>query len=292
MSFLRDLERELTTAGVPLLRRERILSEFTEHLYEDPKADLGDPRVIAQQFGDELGTQLVRCAAFRVFAALAAAGTALVVMFLAVGRMRGLTIEGGRQIATPSWSAPLLLLAALTAQLALAAGGLALLRAWRLRHAAVISARDARILLRRTGVGVISGIVTLTALPIAALAFPHTAGHAWKLAAWILGGLGVAALLATVPSLVAAARVRVRAQGRAGDLRDDLAPWLPGAPSPLTVALLLAAAIVVLATVAGVVTDDPYDGALRGVTDAIACLMGYALLGRYLGLRADVHTSG
>jgi hypothetical protein len=34
-----------------------------------------------------------------------------------------------------------------------------------------------------------------------------------------------------------------------------------------------------------VVADDGYDGALRGVLDGGACLLGYAALGRYLGLR-------
>jgi hypothetical protein len=38
-------------------------------------------------------------------------------------------------------------------------------------------------------------------------------------------------------------------------------------------------------TVAGLLTDDPYDGALNGIGDTLACLAGYALLGRYLGLR-------
>jgi hypothetical protein len=37
---------------------------------------------------------------------------------------------------------------------------------------------------------------------------------------------------------------------------------------------------------AGVLQSDPYDGALRGVADALACLTGFALLGRYLGLQA------
>jgi hypothetical protein len=34
------------------------------------------------------------------------------------------------------------------------------------------------------------------------------------------------------------------------------------------------------------VQADPYDGILRGLADAIACLAGFAVLGRYLGLQA------
>jgi len=41
--------------------------------------------------------------------------------------------------------------------------------------------------------------------------------------------------------------------------------------------------IVVLA--AGIVVSDGYDGALRAMAEVAACLAGFALLGRYLGLR-------
>jgi hypothetical protein len=36
---------------------------------------------------------------------------------------------------------------------------------------------------------------------------------------------------------------------------------------------------------AGIVQSDPYDGLLRGLLDAAACLAGFGVLGRYLGLR-------
>ena len=32
-------------------------------------------------------------------------------------------------------------------------------------------------------------------------------------------------------------------------------------------------------------TDDPYDGVARGIADAAACMAGFIVLGRYLGLR-------
>jgi hypothetical protein len=37
----------------------------------------------------------------------------------------------------------------------------------------------------------------------------------------------------------------------------------------------------------GAALDDPIDGAMRGAADALACLTGFAVLGRYLGLRAS-----
>ena len=74
-------------------------------------------------------------------------------------------------------------------------------------------------------------------------------------------------------------------QRRAGRLTTDLGSWLPSQLTPTRCALLLAAAIVVVLGLQGVVADDPYDGIARGLLDGAACLSGFAVLGRYLGLR-------
>ena len=50
-------------------------------------------------------------------------------------------------------------------------------------------------------------------------------------------------------------------------------------------ALTVAAALAVIVTVAGVLQSDPYDGAVRGILEGVACLTGFAVLGPYLGLR-------
>jgi hypothetical protein len=81
--------------------------------------------------------------------------------------------------------------------------------------------------------------------------------------------------------------LRPVAAGPAGDLFDDLGS---PAPRPLRgrpwiLALLLAGTIAITITAAGVLQSDGYDGALRGLADGGACLMGFAVLGRYLGLR-------
>lgn len=55
-------------------------------------------------------------------------------------------------------------------------------------------------------------------------------------------------------------------------------PWSP--------ALAVTGAVAVVIAVAGVVQSDPFDGALRGLADGAACLLGFAVLGRYLGLRS------
>jgi MFS family permease len=285
MTYLDALENELTSAGIPAHRRGRILAEFADHLHEDADAKLGAPRDLARQFADELGTRLARTGAFRTFAALAFAGIALAVMFVAVGRMRGLTIQGGTHTPTPSWASPILLVAAIAAQVALAAGGLALLRAWRLRREPRISRADATILARRSAVGLLAGAVTLAALPTAAVAFGDAAGSTWSTFSWIIAGVGLVALAVAVPAVLGGLRTRPDIAGQPGDLIDDLGPLAPAGLTATRCALLLALTIVVVATVAGILTADPYDGALRGITDAIACMAGFIVLGRYLGLR-------
>jgi hypothetical protein len=285
MNYLDALESELSAAGIPARGRARIVTEFNDHLHEDPSAELGAPRDLARQFADELGTRLARTAAFHAFAALAFAGIGLVAMFVAVGRMRGLTLYGQQHTPTPTWTAPILLIAAVASQVALAAGMLALLRAWRLRHQRVITTGDAAILARRSAVGLIAGLVTLAALPACAVAFPHAAGHTWTVFAWILAGVGAAGFAAAAPSLVNSFRLRPSRADQPGDLIADLGPWVPGSVTPTRCALLLTLVIVVVLGAAGIVSDDPYDGFLRGIADGTMCLAGFSLLGRYLGLR-------
>lgn len=284
MTYIDTLDAELSNAGIPAARRRRILDEFADHLHEDPGAELGAPRALAGQFADELGTRLARTTAFRAFAALALVGTALVAMLLAVGRMRGLTL-GNNQTATPDWAAPILMFSVLGGQLALAAGGAALLRAWRLREQAVINRREATVLARRAAVGVVAGAVALLALPALAVAFHRQAGTLWDTSAWIVFGLGLLTLAAALHSLRLGIRLRPELDGQAGDLISDLGQWAPQRLTPTRAAWLLATAIVVALGLLGLVTDDPFDGLARGLADALACLAGFAVLGRYLGLQ-------
>jgi hypothetical protein len=50
-------------------------------------------------------------------------------------------------------------------------------------------------------------------------------------------------------------------------------------------AILVALALALVVFAPGVAADDGYDAAIRGAAEALACLAGFALLGRYLGLR-------
>jgi hypothetical protein len=55
---------------------------------------------------------------------------------------------------------------------------------------------------------------------------------------------------------------------------------------PWRFALLVAGLAGLGVWVAGIAGADPIDGFIRGVFEALACLGGFALLGRYLSLRS------
>jgi len=249
MNYLDALESELTRAGIPGRRRARILTEFADHLHENPEAELGAPRELACQFADELGTQLARSAAYRAFGILAVAATVLVVMFLKGGRMWGGWVGYGSHPTSaymPSWWVPLMVVWFISAQVALAAGALALLRTWRLRQQHVITAADAAILNRRAALGLAAGAVTMLVLPATDLMlarpliyrlpgggieraadqwhslFAETPTSWWGYVAIIGGPLLIVAMVSTIPSVLAAARLRPRQEGVAGDLTLDL----------------------------------------------------------------------
>jgi MFS family permease len=143
------------------------------------------------------------------------------------------------------------------------------------------------MLVRRAAVALASGAVGLLALPLVAATLPHVSGS-WQVLAYFAAGIGLVAIAWAIPSVQAALRLKPNVHGRAGDLIDDLDAIIPLRlpASPWRFAVLLAVGIAVVLTAAGVVQSDPYDGALRGVADGLACLAGFALLGRYLGLRS------
>ncbi len=138
MNYLDTLETELKATGIPARRRARILTEFADHLHEDAERPArcssrpGAP--VRRRAGHPARS---RASAFRVFAALAFAGASL------VGDVprrrphaRPHAVQASNHTPTPGWAAPILMFAMLAGQVALAAGGTAVLRAWRLRRPA------------------------------------------------------------------------------------------------------------------------------------------------------------
>jgi hypothetical protein len=285
VSYGQDLSRELRGLGIRGRLRRRIVVEFEDHLRSDPEAELGSPAAIARQFADELGTRRALRAAGTTFLALAVAGIAAATAFIASGSA-GLRLaqlhprdEGVGAIAG--------LLTVLGAQVALASGSLAVLRALRRRRERTISHADAVVIGRRAAAGAIAGLVTMAGMVLFAEEFNHGMSSWWTTLVVVGAGAGSLALLASAPTLVAAARVRPLGDGEAGDVLTDLAPLVPPVLQrrPWRFALLFAGALAAAIAIAGVAAGDPYDGALRGLTDAGACLAGFGLLGRFLSLR-------
>jgi hypothetical protein len=281
--YLQTLSAELTRVGIQGALRRRIVTELADHLESDPDADLGSPHTLARQFADELGTVRARTVAFRAFAALALAGT-LFALTVAATAIRGGV--GRSNVSTP---VRLLLLCCLLAgQVSFVAGGLGFLRAYRLRGQRVVSRGEAVVLRRRASVGLATGALTMIALPVMVLAAPPLLTSSWRMVAWVAAGVGLVAIAAASPAVIAAARVRPSADGGAGDLFSDLGPSVPESlrVAPWRFAFVVAFVLAVVVAIAGASAMDPYDGALRGLLEGAALLVGFGLLGPYLGLRS------
>jgi hypothetical protein len=283
VSYLDDLSRELGAVGIGGARRRRIVREFADHLSCDPAAQLGAPGALARQFADELGTGLARRAAFVAFAALSVTGAMCAVVFLASPIVLGRSLSAGVLPLDESGA----VLCAVAAQTALVAGSLGLLRAWRRRDAGVLPRAEAVIIGRRAGVGLAAGVATLAGVALVALGLSDHVANWWVTLTVALAGAGTLVLAGAGLSLLPAARIRPVAEGSAGDLFDDLTPLVPIRLQGRAwlFAVGVAAAVALVIALLGVAQGDPFDGLVRGIADGAACLAGFAVLGRYLGLR-------
>ena len=276
-AYLAELGRELEQVGIRGRLRHRILAESEDHLRSDPEAleRFGSPAELANTFAAELGTRASRRAAVGAFAALAFAGAAFAVSFL--------TAPFAGQPAPDTWpllaqlALPLLILAP---QVAFVEGSLALLRVLR-RPEQALPTDELTVINRRTGVALTSGLLTMAALGVIAFELRDDVATWWV--ALTLAGTAVATpllLLAALPT-ASAARMHPHVAGSAGDLFDDLGfrtdPW--------RFARLLAIGLGIVVFLAAALQGDPFDGAVNGTAEALACLGGFALFGRYLGLR-------
>jgi hypothetical protein len=204
------LARELTAVGITGRLRGRLLDEFADHLACEPDAPLGEPGELARQFADELGTARARRAAIAGFAALAVAGILFGAAFLTAGQQAFGAAPGGRPLAGRLATG----LAMLSSQVAFVAGGLAALRWLRRRGARVVPAAEAAVIVRRAGVGVLCGIATMVSLGTIGVADHRYLSGAWATFAVVAGAVGTAVLLAALPAVGSAARLRPVAEGR------------------------------------------------------------------------------
>lgn len=303
-AYLSELSVQLDRRGVRGARRRRILAETEDHLLSDPgaAARFGDPAEIAQAFADDLGTRGALRAPLWAFAGLAVAGLFYAAMFLAWSGFGAAnthrvarSASGALQAIAAGRASWLGLLAAavlvLAPQVAFVTGAMALARALRLRGRRSVPAAEVRALRRRTATSVTFGLASMGAVALFALQFGA------QLPAWSAGvlGWGVIGAVASAMVLVACgtaglrdARARVAVAGAAGDVFDDLGPAVP-APlrgHPWAFAAVVAGGVGLVVWLAGIAASDPYDGALRGLAEGAACIIGFAVFGRYLSLRS------
>ena len=276
--YLDALNRELLDVGIPIRLRRRILAEAEDHLRADDDAleRFGTPAEIANEFAAEIGSTASRRAAVGAFVALAIAGAVY------AGSFVGAACAG--QPAPDTWPllAQLALVAAIVApQVSFVAGSLALVRVLR-RRAPVLPSAELTVINRRTGVALVFGLVTMAALGVLALELRNDSADWWV--ALTLVGVALATpllVLAAVPA-AGAARLRPRVAGDRGDLFDDLGF---GRMDPWRFAGSVAVGLGLVVFLAAAVQGDPFDGAINGIAEALACLAGFAAFSRYLGFR-------
>ena len=282
--FETRLGHELSAVGIGGRLRARILAEYADHLACDPEAQLGEPRALARQFADELGSTRARRAAVIGFGALALAGILFGMALVTSDAAFGAAPKGGPvsgRIATA--------LAIVFSQVSFVAGMLAGLRWFQRRGSGVLPAAEAAVIVRRAAVGVLAGIVTMVSLGTLAIAYHRFLSDAWVTFTIVVAAVGTAGLLASLPSIWEATRLRPVAGGDAGDIFDDLGEFVILVPPPLRgrpwrFAVVVSVAVALAITLVAVPAQDAFDGAARGIIDALLCMVGFATLGRYLGL--------
>ena len=277
---MRELSRELASVGIRGGLRRRILGESEDHLRSDPEGAerFGAPGVVANAFASELGARASRRAAVGAFVALGVAGAVYAVSFVGA--------SFAHQPPADEWplAAALAFAAVIFApQVAFVAGSLAFVRSLR-RRERVLPSEELRVINRRTGLALLAGLATMAALALIAFELRNAADGWWVTFTLVCSAAAAILLaLAAVPTS-GAARLRPRVAGEAGDVFDDLGleryrndPW--------RFARWVALGVGVAVWLAGIVQGDPIDGAIQGCAEALACLGGFAVLGRFLGLR-------
>jgi len=277
-AYLDALSSELGNVGVRGRLRRRILAESEDHLRSDPDAveRFGAPAELANAFAAELGTRASRRAAVGAFLALGVAGGVYALSFV------GASFAGHPPPDTWPLLAQLALVAVIIApQISFVAGSLALVRVLR-RREPVLPSAELTVINRRTSIALAFGLVTMVALGLLAFELKNESASWWV--AFTLAGVAIATpllVLAALPAAVAS-RLRPLVAGDAGDLFDDLGF---GRTNPWRFAGMVALALGFVVFLVAAVQGDPFDGALNGAAEALACLAGFAALGRYLSLR-------
>jgi hypothetical protein len=260
---MRDLRAELARVGIRGRLAERIELELADHLACDPTAQLGEPRLIAEQFAEELRLPATRRTTFHAFAALALTALALAVA------VESTQIPAGGGSATRSLFVSLGGLAIVFGvQVSLVAGLLAL---WRVLRRATVG--DLRLVQRRVGLALAGGVVVLAGQGVQAAALQPLQPTWW---------LFVAVLALAVPALA----LGVAANELRGAVAVTMAvqPARRAFPRPLVVGL--GVGVVAFVCVGSAFVEHSWnEGLARGAVEAVAFAGCFAAFGRYVGLR-------
>jgi hypothetical protein len=278
--YLAELRRELGAVGIRGRLRRRILVESEDHVRSDPAAleRFGSAHEVANVFVAELGARRSRRAAVGAFVALGVAGAVYAATFIGAAFAGNPAPDRYPVLGALAFAAIIV-----APQVAFVSGVLALVRSLR-RREPVLPTAELTVINRRTGLALLSGLVTMGALAL--FAFELRA----ELSSWFVTFTYVATaiasgllMLAAVPT-GGAVLLRPQIAGDAGDIFDDLGlsrfrddPW--------RFARRVAFGVGLAVWVAGIVQGDPLDGAVRGFAEALACLGGFTVFGRFLGLR-------
>jgi hypothetical protein len=279
-AYLSELRRELRARGVRGQMCARILTECAHHLQsgDTTTQQFGAPGELANDFAAELGADASRRAAIRAFAALGVAGAVYASAFISLA-----FAHPPSEMFDSAVGAFAFAIVIFAPQVAFVAGALALVRALR-RGERVLPTMELVVLNRRTGVALVFGLATMGALALYAHAFGTVLAGWWTTFTYASTAAASSLLLAAVVPMTRAVRLRPLIAGQAGDVFDDLGverlrsgPWRFAGRVAIGVGLAV--------WLAGIAQGDPLDGLLRGVFEGLACLAGFAVLGRYLGLR-------
>jgi hypothetical protein len=264
---IEDLARELARVGIQGRRRERILTEFADHLACDPEAKLGDPRSVAEQFADELASDGARRAALSTFAALAVVAVAVGVPQLTLPTVPDITAGRSAFLVGPATLAMVI-----GSQIAFAAGTLAAMRALRLQ-----GPHEVTVVRRRVAVALAAGALT-------ALGSALYAANFWNVVPDWWAALAVAGAAATALPLGASALASARRSGVAVSTSDP-ARGLSADLGPLArPALIGAAAIAAMLVATSVLEGSLVEGAIRAAFEGVLFIACFLTLRRPLAL--------
>ena len=262
-----ELARELARVGIRGRRRERILTEFADHLRCDPEAQLGEPRQLAAQFADELASDAARRTAFGTFSALAVVAFAVGLPQVTLPTVPD--IAAGRSMFLVG---PATLAMVIGSQIAFAAGVLAAMRALRFG-----GPHEVDLIRRRVAVALGAGALTAAGSALYAVNFWSVVPNWWALFAAVGAGASAVLLAASALSYMCSSSITVSQKGAARGLSADLGPfaqpWLVGA-----------AAVGTMLVATSVFERSVVEGALRGGFEAILFVGCFLALRRPLAL--------